>query len=75
LDPTEGYVSSEVNEKDVSVDEIIIACSDILDEDDQEFVQGCEVEEAIGYVFGKLVALGVVDPEVELRKRGLLAEE
>ncbi|MBI3983779.1 hypothetical protein HY346_00585 [Candidatus Microgenomates bacterium] len=67
----EQFVATEVAESQPSIEELLAACADVLDADDQLFLADCEVGEALGYVAGKLVNLGK-DPEEELMYRGLL---
>lgn len=58
-----------------AIDEILIACSDVLDEGDIEFIKDCDLDEGLGYAAHKLVVkLDIADPEEELIRRGLLEQ-
>lgn len=56
---------------DITTPEIIAACVDLIDDDDREFMQDMEPEDARGYLYTRLSDAGK-DPEIELRKVGVL---
>ena len=62
-------------ERETSPEELIVACADVLEEDDRVFIKDCELDEALGYVCGLMVNAGIADPEAELVKRGLLRSQ
>ncbi len=63
------------HEHEVTVEEVIMACADVLDEGDRVFIKDCEFDEALSYIYGKLVNNGVADPEADLVRRGILRAE
>ena len=66
-----GLDNREKNEEEPTIEELIEACTDVLEQDVLEDLRSMEFDDAIGYIFTLL--LDVVEaPEEFLKKKGVL---